>query len=34
LLECDDAGDVVIVDANADVTMQKLWGGISRNLCA
>jgi hypothetical protein len=29
----DDAGDVV-VDANVDVKMQKLRGGISRSLCA
>jgi hypothetical protein len=32
LLESHDAGDVV-VDANVDVKMQKLWGGISWNLC-
>jgi hypothetical protein len=29
----DNAGDVV-VDANVDVKMQKLRGGISRSLCA
>jgi hypothetical protein len=33
LLECDYAGDVVI-DANVDAKMQKLWGGISWSLCA
>jgi hypothetical protein len=33
LLECDDdAGDVFVVDANVDVKMQKLWGGISWSL--
>jgi hypothetical protein len=30
----DDAGDIVVLDANVDVKMQKLRGGISRSLRA
>jgi hypothetical protein len=34
LLECNDDAEHVVVDANVDVKMQKLWRGISWSLCA